>query len=1099
MATAALLALIESGSYTNQIGNLRDSVRRHVLCSREYVMLIRLTSVALLLAMAATGCAQDPNARKKGYLEEGIRSYRDGKYNEAVIALKNALQIDPKFVAARHLIGRTYKAKSWNADAIRELQRALELQPDDVSIRVDLGQAYLDIDAYSHALAEGKAIHERAPGNAFGAYLFGAGTLGQGQAEAALEPLSRALRLDATQPEFHKTFADALAALNRLDEAEGAYRKALDLNPNYADALVGLGKLLVLRNQPGPADELLARAKTVNPNSPMVRLAVSGLREAQGRFPDAIAELEGLPRQAWSPRVVLTLGALYLRVERFDNAAQLVGPFVRRFSEVAQGRYLLGHAYLGLGRAADAVGEFQELIKTAPANTLARYSLGGALLQAGQSKEALKELDAVAAPMKRIPEYHLQRARAYLALGRGDDAVKAANTAEQLAPQTPQPSAMLGAIYATRGDLKRAEELYARALEIDPKFIPGRIGLGNVYDLDRRPEEALKQYDAALQGDGRYGPAIAAKVGTLVRQKRVDEAIRFVTAQGDPQDAQGISSLGRLYRLNNEPRKAEEAFRRALKLNDRLVEARFALARLALDEKKEAEALGILQAIINDEPRHVPTALLLTTLYTRQARYDQGIAILENVAQANAQPPELVIALADLYLKRGRYDDAAARLSPLVAAQPNAVTPRMLLGTAYLGKGRPDAAIRQFEAVNGVSAELPANHYLLGRALLARGDVEAAKKWLTQAIRLDPDLWQVRLELAALSGQKPDDELLAGRMRDLKASLEKDQSNIGLRNALARAYAISRQPKEAEAEYTRILALAPGFPPANFAMAVIRFGEKRSDEAAEYLRAVLRTNPAHTEANVLLSRYYQAKGNLQLATQHREAVHRTNPSLDSVRLRLADLYGQVGRVDEGVALARALATERPNVPSVHMVLGVLELKRGNAAQAVEAFRTASRLEPNASRAHFALGTAYEDKGEIGKAIEAYKKARSLEGKDPAPYNNIAWIYASQGRNLEEALSQAQWASELAPDNPAILDTLGFVHLRLGHYDKAELLLRRAAEQLRNNARVHYHLGMTYYRLGRKEDAGVTLRRALQLDEKLPQAQEVRTILKELGV
>ena len=182
-----------------------------------------------------------------------------------------------------------------------------------------------------------------------------------------------------------------------------------------------------------------------------------------------------------------------------------------------------------------------------------------------------------------------------------------------------------------------------------------------------------------------------------------------------------------------------------------------------------------------------------------------------------------------------------------------------------------------------------------------------------------------------------------------------------------------------------------------------------------------------------------------------------------------------------------------------MVLGILELRRGNATQAIEALRTASRLEPNAPRAHFALGTAYYVKGEIGKAIEAYKKAQSLGGKEPAPYNNIAWIYASQGRNLEEALSQAQRATELAPENAAILDTLGFVHFQLGRYDKAEPLLRRAAEQLRNSARVHYHLGMTYYRLGRKEDAGVSLRRALQLNGKLPEAQEARIILKELGV
>src|SRR5439155_11195239 len=127
-------SLIESESNANQIGSLHESARRYVPCSRDYAMLTRLISVALLLAMAATGCVQDPNSRKNGYLEEGIRYHRAGKYNEAVVALKNALQIDPQFAAARHLLGRTYKAKPWNGDAIRELQRALDLQPDDVSV-----------------------------------------------------------------------------------------------------------------------------------------------------------------------------------------------------------------------------------------------------------------------------------------------------------------------------------------------------------------------------------------------------------------------------------------------------------------------------------------------------------------------------------------------------------------------------------------------------------------------------------------------------------------------------------------------------------------------------------------------------------------------------------------------------------------------------------------------------------------------------------------------------------------------------------------------------------------------------------------------------
>src|SRR5205823_12714614 len=100
-------SLLESEPDSNQIGSLREPAGRYTPCSRDYaMMLIRLANLVLLLALVVSGCVQDPNTRKNGYLEEGVRYHRAGKYNEAVIALKNALQIDPKFVAARHLMGR---------------------------------------------------------------------------------------------------------------------------------------------------------------------------------------------------------------------------------------------------------------------------------------------------------------------------------------------------------------------------------------------------------------------------------------------------------------------------------------------------------------------------------------------------------------------------------------------------------------------------------------------------------------------------------------------------------------------------------------------------------------------------------------------------------------------------------------------------------------------------------------------------------------------------------------------------------------------------------------------------------------------------------
>ena len=186
------------------------------------------------------------------------------------------------------------------------------------------------------------------------------------------------------------------------------------------------------------------------------------------------------------------------------------------------------------------------------------------------------------------------------------------------------------------------------------------------------------------------------------------------------------------------------------------------------------------------------------------------------------------------------------------------------------------------------------------------------------------------------------------------------------------------------------------------------------------------------------------------------------------------------------------------------MLGDLLLLRGNLGPAIESLATAVRLAPGNGLAQFTLGTAYERRGDVDLAVGAYRRAQALLPADPLPYNNAAWVYASHGRHLDEALTFARRAHELAlrtpppkPTLPGVLDTLGFVHFRRGEYDRAEPLFRQAAEIAVNNGTVQYHLGITYFRLGRRDEAATWLRRSLQ-DPRLAEAAQVRKLLQEIG-
>jgi tetratricopeptide (TPR) repeat protein len=266
---------------------------------------------------------------------------------------------------------------------------------------------------------------------------------------------------------------------------------------------------------------------------------------------------------------------------------------------------------------------------------------------------------------------------------------------------------------------------------VDPNFAAGRVGLGAVYSIEKKPEDALKEYEEALKVDPRYNPAIFAKVSALVQQKRVDEAITFVqsTLKADEKNVRLITLLGSLHALRKEPTKARNEFQRGPSSSTTASSRpRFNLARLALDEKKDDEAVGYLQRIVKDNPGHVPAALLVASLYMRQTRYDQAISTLDAASQAAPQAVEVILVLTDAYLKKGRYDDAIARLEPLLTATPSLVQARMTLGRAYLAKRNPDEAIKQFEQVNQLDPKVAVNHYDLARAQVARGDVVAARK-----------------------------------------------------------------------------------------------------------------------------------------------------------------------------------------------------------------------------------------------------------------------------------------------------------------------------------------------------------------------------------
>jgi Flp pilus assembly protein TadD len=149
---------------------------------------------------------------------------------------------------------------------------------------------------------------------------------------------------------------------------------------------------------------------------------------------------------------------------------------------------------------------------------------------------------------------------------------------------------------------------------------------------------------------------------------------------------------------------------------------------------------------------------------------------------------------------------------------------------------------------------------------------------------------------------------------------------------------------------------------------------------------------------------------------------------------------------------------------------------GKYDQALAKLREALTVNPNNIVALALSAGLSERKGEITKAKEAYEKALALNPRSALAANNLAYLYSEHGGDKKRALQLAQAAKEMAPEEPHIADTLGWILYKRGVYQRAFSLFKESAAKLPENPEIQYHLGMAYLKTGDKEAA----RKALTL-------------------
>ncbi len=132
------------------------------------------------------------------------------------------------------------------------------------------------------------------------------------------------------------------------------------------------------------------------------------------------------------------------------------------------------------------------------------------------------------------------------------------------------------------------------------------------------------------------------------------------------------------------------------------------------------------------------------------------------------------------------------------------------------------------------------------------------------------------------------------------------------------------------------------------------------------------------------------------------------------------------------------------------------------------------------------------------AIKHYQQALSFDPNYIFALNNLAWMYANEGQNLDVALGIAQKAKELQPLSPTATDTLAWIQYKKGLYGGAIPLLKECVAKQPDSARFHYHLGAALFAGGQKGEAKQELQAAMRLKLGESEVQDARRLLSQMN-
>lgn len=457
--------------------------------------------------------------------------------------------------------------------------------------------------------------------------------------------------------------------------------------------------------------------------------------------------------------------------------------------------------------------------------------------------------------------------------------------------------------------------------------------------------------------------------------------------------------------------------------------------------------------------------------------------------EPDALDPHLIIGYD--FLDQALYVRAMPHLDQVLTLGGNVDFTAMSARTFSLDNRQREIIASELESMLTRHPDEATLYYALAQIYDQSGDTAGARTMLdaaTERFGDNPRTALIEAQLLQNAGQADAAEALLG------SAVEQYPRHRLLRYSYAQTLVQNEKLPEAAVQFTELLRLAPGDMETLYSLALINLELENFDAALEQLRALLDAGHRTNEANFYLGVILESREQLPEALYHYQQLGPRSNAFLSAQRQIMRLYVALEQFDEATRWRRQRTAETPDLGPILPALEAEALI--NAAydeRAATVLDEALTRYPDNIDLLFARTLLSEQQDNMVQAEQDLRHIIRLQPDNARALNHLGYALTVRTDRYEEALELIQRAIEITPDDPAIIDSLGWVQYKLGRLDDA-LGNLRAAYAAFPDAEVAAHLGEVLWTMGEQAEALDIWREALS---RQPDSEHVQDAMERL--